>query len=70
MTKGKLIELVKFTAGEIAQPTNLNNEDAESIVDDFLKAEQCEHLFCDVCGSDDVIEAPSMGRNCNNCHPL
>ena len=28
-----------------------------------------EH-FCDVCGSDDVIEAPHMGRNCNRCHPL
>jgi hypothetical protein len=26
--------------------------------------------LCDVCGSDDVIEAPSMGRNCNRCNPL
>jgi len=25
---------------------------------------------CDVCGSDDVIEAPHMGRNCNRCNPL
>lgn len=25
---------------------------------------------CDVCGSDDVIEAPHMGKNCNSCHPL
>ena len=25
---------------------------------------------CDVCGSDDVIEAPHMGKNCNRCHPL
>jgi hypothetical protein len=31
---------------------------------------QREDLVCDVCGSDDVIEAPSMGRNCNSCHPL
>jgi hypothetical protein len=30
---------------------------------------QSEQL-CDVCGSDDVIEAPSMGRNCNRCNPL
>jgi hypothetical protein len=29
-----------------------------------------EQLVCDVCGSDDVIEAPHMGRNCNKCHPL
>jgi len=26
--------------------------------------------LCDVCGSDDVIEAPSMGRNCNTCNPI
>jgi len=32
--------------------------------------ERSEQLVCDVCGSDDVIEAPHMGRNCNQCHPL
>jgi len=26
--------------------------------------------LCDVCGSDDIIEAPSMGMNCNSCNPL
>jgi hypothetical protein len=26
--------------------------------------------LCDVCGSDDIIEAPLMGRNCNRCNPL
>jgi len=26
--------------------------------------------LCDVCGSDDIIEAPSVGRNCNNCNPI
>ena len=31
---------------------------------------QSEQLFCDVCGSNDVIEAPHMGKNCNRCHPL
>lgn len=25
---------------------------------------------CDVCGSDDIIEAPHMGKNCNQFHPL
>lgn len=25
---------------------------------------------CDVCGSDDVIEVPHMGKNYNRCHPL
>ena len=29
-----------------------------------------EQLVCDVCGSTDVIEAPHMGKNCNQCHPL
>ena len=29
-----------------------------------------EQLPCDVCGSNDVIEAPHMGRNCNRCNPL
>jgi citrate lyase beta subunit len=32
--------------------------------------ERNEQLVCDVCGSNDVIEAPHMGRNCNRCHPL
>lgn len=31
---------------------------------------QSEQLVCDVCGSNDVIEAPHMGRNCNRCNPL
>ncbi len=25
---------------------------------------------CDVCGSDEIIEAPHMGKNCNRCHPI
>jgi hypothetical protein len=29
-----------------------------------------EQLVCDVCGSNDVIEAPHMGKNCNRCHPF
>ena len=29
-----------------------------------------EQLICDLCGSDDVIEAPHMGRNCNRCNPI
>ena len=31
---------------------------------------QIEQLVCDVCGSNDVIEAPHMGRSCNRCNPL
>lgn len=31
---------------------------------------QSEQLVCDICGSTDVIEAPHMGRNCNQCNPL
>ena len=40
MTKEQLIELVKYTAGEILAPTDLSTEDAESIVDDFIDIEQ------------------------------
>ena len=40
MTKEQLIELVKYTAGEIIVPTELSTEDAESIVDDFVDIEQ------------------------------
>lgn len=40
MTKQQLIELVKFTSGEIVVEAKLSTEDAESIVDDFLDAEQ------------------------------
>lgn len=36
MTKKELIKLVKFTASETSEPTRLNNEDATSILDDFL----------------------------------
>ena len=25
---------------------------------------------CDVCGSEDIIDVPHMGRNCNWCNPL
>lgn len=28
------------------------------------------HSPCDVCGSDEVIESPHMGSNCNRCHPI
>ena len=50
----------------------------ENVVKAYLKAEterantanKLKHLVCDVCGSEDVIEAPHMGRNCNTCHPL
>ena len=30
-----------------------------------------EHqLKCDVCGSEDIIEVPHMGINCNDCNPI
>jgi len=25
---------------------------------------------CDVCGSSNITDAPHMGRNCNDCHPV
>ena len=44
MTKDKLIELVMFASGEIKKNT-LNMEDAESIVDDFVDAEQLTYIY-------------------------
>jgi D-Tyr-tRNAtyr deacylase len=32
--------------------------------------QQVKVELCDVCGSDDIKEAPGMGRNCNRCHPI
>jgi transcriptional regulator with XRE-family HTH domain len=29
-----------------------------------------EKTTCDVCGSDDIIEAPHMGKSCNYCQGL
>jgi hypothetical protein len=43
---------------------HVNKIDAKDFV------EHIEQVKCDVCGSDDVIEAPHMGRNCNSCNPL
>jgi len=39
----------------------------ESIINLYAKYKS---ESCDVCGSKDIIEAPSMGLNCNNCNPL
>lgn len=41
--------------------------EALSLGDVVVRSEQ---LVCDVCGSDNVIEAPHMGKNCNRCNPL
>ena len=40
------------------------------VLDIVLCAVKKLHAYCDVCGSDDIIEAPSMGYNCNSCNPL
>jgi hypothetical protein len=45
--------------------------DAEQeVLQQVLQQADVIKLVCDVCGSDDVIEAPHMGKNCNRCHPL
>ena len=51
--------------------------DVETVIDLLDDLKQCDipvvvqkGTFCDVCGSDDIIEAPSMGRNCNTCNPI
>jgi len=79
MTKEQLIELVKFTAGEIIAPTELSTEVAESIVDDFVDVEQlnihivvgknepsdCAHDWQSVFHHNNLI-----GRYCPNCEQL
>jgi len=37
---------------------------------DFDNYEIGKPEVCDVCGSEDIIDAPHMGRNCNWCNPL
>lgn len=71
MTKEQLIELVKFTAGEIVAPTTLNNEDAESIVDDFVDAEQLtipvvttRLFFFDCWKCDGILETKEIETTC------
>ena len=39
----------------------------ESIINLYAKYKS---ESCDVCGSKDIIEGPSMGLNCNRCNPL
>ena len=36
----------------------------------FLSDASQPKQTCDVCGSENIIEAPSIGVNCNSCHPL
>ncbi len=52
-------------------------DDMQEVLEDIVKkitipavAGRSKQLVCDVCGSDDVIEAPHMGKNCNSCNPL
>jgi hypothetical protein len=57
--------LCQMDAGEITL-----QEAHELILRLFDVVGRSEQLVCDVCGSNDVIEAPHMGKNCNRCHPL
>lgn len=64
--KEKIREIMwDFVAGEVT-----DSEAVQQILDLFAVVGQSEQLVCEVCGSTDVIEAPHMGRNCNQCHPL
>jgi hypothetical protein len=57
--------LWNFVAGEVT-----DSEAIQQLLDLSSIVGQSEHLICDVCGSNDVIEAPHMGKNCNRCHPI
>ena len=59
LTKDELLQYVYWLEEKLVKNC--------SIPDVVLPSEQ---LPCDVCGSNDVIEAPHMGRNCNRCNPL
>ena len=58
--------------GEISYTEAVNriNEDANKALNMLDVVVPSEQLPCDVCGSNDVSEAPHMGRNCNRCNPL
>lgn len=68
--KQELIKFAEWQENTILPDTN------EEMVNAYLKKyvvlPQADVIksVCDVCGSDDVIEAPHMGKNCNRCHPL
>ena len=80
MDRETFIKGLKITLSKTNMP-NGNGINLEGICKDFalLAYDEASILhsvvvpkgtLCDVCGSDDVIEAPSMGRNCNSCNPL
>lgn len=39
MTRKELIQLIKYTCGEVLMPNSITEEDAESILNDFLNTE-------------------------------
>jgi len=43
------------------------NQTAPCNIDDIIVPKS---TLCDVCGSNDIIEAPHMGINCNRCNPF
>lgn len=64
-----------ISGGSILDLLHLINEISECYEKPILwggKKFPAVHItqLCDICGSSNIIEAPHMGMNCNDCHPL
>lgn len=78
MTRDEIIDFLEWAkeCGQLQFPESRKVDMAEMYIkeqDAVNKTCNIPHVIksvCDVCGSDDVIEAPHMGKNCNRCHPL
>lgn len=64
LTKGNHKSYFDAPLDEDEYLTELKQGKNNIVLADVIKS------VCDVCGSDDIIEAPHMGKNCNRCHPL
>lgn len=69
--KDIIIDLIKNQNYSKPFCFTLNGEATKANHTKFRKEEnKFIRIYCDVCGSEDVIDVPHMGRNCNSCHPL
>lgn len=73
----KLVELLvlyeKWRATMLGANIETYREFAERFINENKQALSQHDVIkavCDVCGSDDITEAPHMGRNCNSCNPI
>jgi len=70
LTRGQLTKILHSATGNVKDFVMNEQEWINEQLSIHGVVGQSEQLVCDVCGSNDVIEAPHMGRNCNQCNPL